>query len=114
MKRWLIGLSCSVVLITAFLFFPQGLKKKHSVHDEETYTHFCQEVVTNPQLYQVFRSHPLYKIFLEDLNEKSAKCCLTYLQTHYDKLLTKKISYRFARCDRQPDKSRRNWLFFTP
>lgn len=88
MKRSWLFLAVAVFTgIAAYLFYPVDTKQKHCVHDEETYLTFCREVVGTPSMYSSFRSHPLYGIFLEDLNEESAKSCLGYLESHYPHLL---------------------------
>lgn len=91
MKRSWLFLSAAVFAgAAAYFFYPVDTKQKHSVHDEETYLHFCSEIVATPSVYSSFRSHPLYGVFLEDLNEESAKKCLGYLETHYPQLLSEK------------------------
>ncbi len=89
-RSWLFfgGAALAGVLVTAaYFFFPADTKDKHCMHDEETYLSFCREAALQPALYTSFRSHPLYTVFQESLNETSAGHYLTHLEKQYPHLL---------------------------
>lgn len=86
-QSWLFLAALGIAGVSTYFFYPTDTKEKHCIHDEDTYLKFCREVVLEPRVYSSFRSHPLYSIFQEDLNEQSAKSCLSFLETHYPHLL---------------------------
>jgi len=74
----------------AFYFYPKDTKEKHCVHDEKTYLNFCRSIVSDPEVYRTFRSHPLYTIFQENIGGESAAACLAELEKKYPHLLAEK------------------------
>lgn len=57
------------------------------MHDNCVYSDFCKRVIEDSCLYSTFRSHPLYQVFQENLNDESAQKHLSYMQLFYPHLL---------------------------